>query len=155
MNSKPLRSVDPDGKELLIALRNGAPIFGINVNSFYWTPAGWVLMEFQKCVRYTPLRYDLNSCWYKVWRKYALLWKLARELRGSLYIVYYELQPTGGYGDFKVHRVTAVDVRDGMVLEDLHLRSFAQVRGWYNALSIATAEAFPFARRPLAWEPAS
>jgi hypothetical protein len=151
-NSKPLRSTDVDGKELIIALRGGQSIYGINVDSFYWTPDGWVLIEFQKCISFRPHVYDLNACWYLCWRKYALLWKLTRELHGMLYILYYEITPNG-YGDFKVHKVLDVDIRNGLALHDLQLTTFAKVRKWYNDISEYTASAFPFERTPYPWEP--
>lgn len=163
--SKPLRSVDADGKRLVMALRDGQPIYGINVDSFYWTPEGWLLIELQKCVNYSPRVYDLNRCWYMCWRKYALLWKLATALRGRLFIVYYEIlqdltqvkwpgnYPDHGYGAFKVHQVTDVNIRDGLGLVDLGLTTYWDVRKWYNELSASTAEAFPFTRDRLAWEP--
>lgn len=139
-DSKPLRSVDIDGKKLLMALRNGEPIYGINADSFYWTPDGWVIMELQKCIKFTVREYDLNLCWFHCWRKYAMLWKLTRDCGGTLYIVYYELP----YRDFKVHRVVNVDVRKRLTVEDLDVTTFAKLRAWYTRLSTVTASAFPF-----------
>lgn len=149
INSKPLRKGDNDAKELIIALRAGKLAYGVDIDTFFYTYTyGWVCIEFLKCVTVHPHESNPNRFWQQCFRKYVRLWEVHQRLGGRFYIIYYEKNDDGSYGEFKVHRVLGLHGDRGLDLVNLGIDTFEQLRVFYDALCEDTARApdDPFAK---------
>ncbi|MGB8965739.1 MAG: hypothetical protein WCB99_08875, partial [Candidatus Cybelea sp.] len=110
-DGKPLRKVDTDGKQLIIDLLEGEPSRGFDIDSFFHTTNGWVILEALKTIAVRPWESDPNRFWdcksnprATCWRKYTRHWQVKLALNATYYIVNYELP----YDQFKIMLVQDV-----------------------------------------------
>jgi hypothetical protein len=119
--SKTLKKTDDSAGRLIKNLLNGNNGYGIDIEIIFETKTGWVMIEFLKCEN----RKDVNACsshpynyWYKNYRKFIQLHKIALKLNAKLLLVNYEEHIENEYGNF---RVMVVDVLNSKPSKDVKL----------------------------------
>lgn len=127
--SKPLRKTDEEGKQLIIDLLGDEHTHGGDVDSYYYTPQGWVFLELLKCDAVHPFNSHPNRYWFNS-KKFVTLWALVQQVNGKLYLVNYERT----HRDFRVMLVAHVN-RNGLAASDSICCGFTAVKNWLRRLN--------------------
>jgi len=131
INSKVIKKVDDDAKQLIIDTLNNHETRGFDVDSIYFTEKGWVIIEFLKCDTYKPHDSHPNKYWKRAFRKVMSLWELTKKLDGRFFWITYEIP----YNQFSVIEFLEIDVNHGITKETRHNTNFDGFQKWYQTVN--------------------
>jgi len=130
-NSKIIKKVDDDAKQLIIDVLSDNETRGFDIDSIYHTEKGWVVMEFLKCDTVNPHNSHPNRYWKRAFRKVMSLWSLTKKLDGRFFWITYEVP----YGEFSVMEFLEIDIKNGITKETRHNTDFNGFQKWYQKVN--------------------
>ena len=119
--SKPLGHDDESGFTFVREILDGDPTYAINFDRLQYHPQfGYLIFEFLLCEEaqlVNPHTSHPNKYWHKNSRKFIALWKAARDLKATLYLVNYAKVGTKHVDKVTAIKVMAVDPTNGITQE--------------------------------------
>ena len=141
-DSKPLSKADISGENLSIRALAGDYTYAINFDrlQFHQRLKRYIIFEYQKCEAIqcergiTPWTSHPNRYWNKCKRKYFALWKAARKLDATLYVVNYAEPDTFYQNQIRLIRVTDMGP-DGLEPNDGKNITFQSFSDWFRKMN--------------------
>ncbi len=139
-DSKAIKNTEDATRKLLSEMLGGDCTRGIDVDSIVYTPIGWVVIEFCRCVSVSPLQSHPNR-YSDNWRKYQMLSQIAKGLCGVLYVVNFD-DSRNAARVLRVLNITAPPIpgKEYMVTEDVEIdghaiSTFNDLMKWYRSVN--------------------
>ncbi|WP_397547709.1 hypothetical protein ABUL39_05045 [Rhodothermus marinus] len=120
-HSKPLKDPDHSGFEFVREILDGDPTCAINFDRLQKHPKhGYIIFEFLRChenQKVTPWTSHPNRYWEKNKQKFISLFRVARDLKATLYLVNYAAKGTKHADEILVIQVLEIDESKGITKE--------------------------------------
>lgn len=137
--SKPLGHDDESGFSFVREILKGDPTFAINFDRLQHHPKlGYLIFEFLLCEEaqvVTPNTSHPNKYWHKNSRKFISLWKAAKDLNATLYLVNYAKLGTQHENKITAIKVLELDPAKGITQEQKKDFSRAEFSDWFRKLN--------------------
>ena len=136
--SKPLGHADTSGFEFVKELLDGDPTAGINFDRLQRHPQkGYIIFEWLLCEEsqtVTPFSSHPKRYWNKNKTKFISLWRVARDLNATLYLVNYAKAGTKAADEVLLIKV--LDLNDsGIQKEEIRKFTRADFQTWFRKLN--------------------
>ncbi len=105
---------DDSGFRLQKNLLNGKLGGGINVDFITYRDNEWKVIELLRCLKTPPIKSHPNYYWHLNKGKFTNLWKLTKDLKGTLILINYEDK----YENFKIMTVQEM-TENGIMTNDI------------------------------------
>ncbi|MBD1396892.1 hypothetical protein H9Q13_06925 [Pontibacter sp. JH31] len=138
-NSKPLGHDDESGFAFVKELLQGEPTCAINFDRLQLHPEkGYIIFEFllcdQKQAKVTPHTSHPSKYWHKNRQKFISLYRVAKDLKATLYLVNYSKPGTPNEDKIKVIRVDELSSK-GIAKETVWETSRGAFAWWFRKIN--------------------
>lgn len=137
--SKPLGHDDESGFSFVREMLQGEPTYAINFDRLQQHPTlGYLIFEFLLCEEsqvVSPITSHPNKYWHKNSRKFISLWKAAKDLNATLYLVNYAKSGTKHENKVMVIKVLEIHPDKGITCEQKKDFTRAGFGEWFRKLN--------------------
>lgn len=137
-NSKPLEHDDSSGFAFVKEMLNGDSTAGINFDRLQWHPKyGYIIFEWLLCEEsqpVTPFSSHPRNYWNKDKNKFISLWRVACDLKATLYLVNYAKLGTKAADEVLCIKVLDLDEK-GIKDEKIQRFTRANFQSWLRKLN--------------------
>ena len=138
IHSKPLSGDDSSGFEFVQETLKGDPTCAINFDRLQFHPEkGYLIFEFLLCEEaqtVTPYTSHPNRYWYKNKQKFIALFKAAKALNATLYLVNYAKKGTKHESEILVIEVVSLTA-EGIQEEKMYKTDREKFSEWFRKLN--------------------
>ena len=137
--SKPLGVEDESGFAFVKEILQGEPTCGINFDRLQKHPErGYIIFEFLLCEEeqvVNPFTSHPKRYWFKNAQKFISLFRVAQDLKATLYLVNYAKPLTKHADKIKVMKVHEVDKEKGITSEEVRCFTREKFGEWFRKLN--------------------
>ena len=137
--SKPLGHDDESGFSFVREILQGDPTYAINFDRLQLHPTlGYLIFEFLLCEEaqvVTPITSHPNKYWHKNSRKFISLWRAAKDLDATLYLINYAKYGTKHENKVMAIKVLEIDHTKGITIEQKKDFTRAEFAEWFRKLN--------------------
>ena len=137
--SKPLGKEDESGFSFVKEILSGDPTCAINFDRLQKHPTkGYIIFEFLLCEEdqsVNPHTSHPNRYWNKNKMKFISLFRVAKDLKATLYLVNYAKSGTNHADKVRVIRVDGIDETTGIIKETTREWTRKEFAEWFRKLN--------------------
>ncbi len=141
--SKPLAHADRSGFDFVVDMLQGDPTYAINFDRLQYHPTqGYIIFEFLLCDErqtVTPYTSHPNHYWHLNAQKFIALFRAAKALQATLYLVNYAQPGTAHADEVLILKVLELNETQGITAQEPCRTTRRKFSAWFRKLNQACA----------------